>query len=96
MSKRNISQFQASVDARRRSKIDQTVAAFRCDTDRETMIRLAAEIVRPNRNVAVLREGIERTIAGEIFVLLPQGPLTGKNNIEQSTGLQSGSSLTPI
>jgi hypothetical protein len=93
--KSNVSQFRASRDARRRSKIDQTIAAFRRNTDRETMVGLAAEIVRLNRNIAALKEGIERTGAGEILVLMPQGPLTEKisNEERSATGLQSGSRI---
>jgi hypothetical protein len=63
----------ASRDAQRRAKIDQTITAFRGDTDRETMVALAA----------VLREGVERTTAGERFVLMPQGPLAEKNSNEE-------------
>jgi hypothetical protein len=58
----------------RRTQVDRTIAAFRGAGDRETMVRLAAEIVRLNRNIAVLREGIERANACEVFILMPQGP----------------------
>ena len=71
--------LRASRDAQRRAKIDETVAAFRGETDRETMVRLAAEVVRLNRNIATLKEGVDQVIAGTEFILMPQGPFAGKN-----------------
>jgi hypothetical protein len=71
------------MDAQRRAEIDRTIAVFRGDTERETMVSLAAEIVRLSRNIAVLKEGIERAGAGEAFVLMPQGPYTKKNKTEE-------------
>jgi hypothetical protein len=71
------------MDAKRRSLIDQTIAEFRGDYDRETIVRLAAEIVRLKRNIAVIREGTERANAGEVFVLWPQGPRAKANNVAQ-------------
>jgi hypothetical protein len=55
--------------AQRRAKIDETIAAFRGETDRETMVRLAAEVVRLSRNIATLKEGVEQIIAGTEFIL---------------------------
>ena len=72
------------MDAQRRAEIERTIAVFRGDTERETMVSLAAEIVRLNRNIAVLKEGIERTGTGERFILMPQGPYAKTNKAESA------------
>ena len=77
--RREYLQLRADMDARRRAKIDETIAAFRGETDRETMVKLAAEIVRLNRNVATLKEGVDQTIDGTEFILQSQGPFAEKN-----------------
>jgi hypothetical protein len=81
MSKRNLKQnklqhLRASRDAQRRAKIDETIAAFRggCSSDRETLVRLAAEVVRLNRNIATLKKGVEQIIAGTEFILKVRYP----------------------
>ena len=38
------------------------------------MVRLAAEVVRLNRNIATLKEGVDQIIAGTEFILMPKGP----------------------
>jgi hypothetical protein len=73
----------ASCDAQRRAKIDQTIKAFRGNTDRATMVALAAEIVRLNRNIVVLRDGVEQSIAGKQFVLSHEGPYAEQNKAQE-------------
>ena len=75
--------LRASMDARRRAKIDETIVAFRGETDRETTVKLAAEIVRLNRNVATLKEGVDQIIDGTEFILMPKGPFAGKYRAEE-------------
>ena len=83
MSKRDLSYILPSLDARRRAKVDATIRAFRGDSDRETMVRLAAEVVRLKGSIAVLKEGIEETIAGKECILMPEGPFAEKNKTSQ-------------
>jgi hypothetical protein len=61
------------------------------------MICLAVEIVRLRRNIDVLKEGIERTGAGERFILMPQGPYAKKNKTEERRRDRSAGWLeTPV
>ena len=67
------------MDARRRARIDEIISEFRADTDRETMVRLAAEVVRLNRTIGILKDGIDQAIDGKEFILMRHGPHAEKN-----------------
>jgi len=44
---------------------------------------MAAELVRLNRNIAVLKEGVEQIIAGKQFILAHEGPFGEQNKAQE-------------